>query len=80
MNLHISLLGWFNTASSDKTAESVTPNVTRLRSSPYLLEILWLVAMGELSGRIFKNARRTRETLLFQPVGARGLSIAVSTF
>jgi hypothetical protein len=33
-----------------------------------------------LSGRIFKNAVKTREPVLFQPVGAQGLSIADSSF
>jgi hypothetical protein len=39
-----------------------------------------LVAIPELSGGIFKDTAKTRETSLFQPVGGQGLSIAVSSF
>jgi hypothetical protein len=42
--------------------------------------ILRLAAIPGLSDRIFKNTAKTRETLLFQPVGAQALSIAVSSF
>ena len=39
-----------------------------------------MVAILGLSGRIFKNAAKTRETVLFQLVGTQGLSIADSSF
>jgi hypothetical protein len=40
----------------------------------------YLAAIPGLSGRVFKNAAKTGETVLFQRVGAQGLSIADSAF
>jgi len=39
-----------------------------------------LVAIPGLSGRIFKNAAKTREIVLFQPVGAQDFQSPLAPF